>query len=125
MYEQIFNDYLETYDYPINYLFNGPFFKNEIISLSEEEDSQRGKDEIYFNHSFDSNIKKTSLITNQTEFHYERKINSPSPKNKAIYKNKLLNNCFSFEQIQKIFDLILYFSLCTLQLPLKNLISLT
>jgi hypothetical protein len=103
MYEQIFNYDLETYDYAINYLFNGPFFKNEIISLSEEEDSQRGKDEIYFNHSFDSNIKKTSLITNQTEFHYERKINSPSPKNKAIYKNKLLNNCFSFEQIQKIF----------------------
>ena len=103
MYEIISNDYLETYDYVLSDLLNRHFFQNEMISLSEEEDSQTTKDEIYFNHSSNSNEKKTSLTTNQTEFHYERKINSPSPENKAIYNDKLLINCCLFEQIQKIF----------------------
>ena len=40
----------------------------------------------------------TRNITNQTEFHYKRKINSPSPKNKAIYGDKILDHYFySFE----------------------------
>ena len=103
MMKQIVYVYPETYDYFQNDLPNGCCFLNEMISLSEEEDSQGAKDEIYYlNHSSNSNEKQTSYITNITEFHYEKKINSPSPKNKAIYEHKLLDNCCSFEQIQKI-----------------------
>jgi hypothetical protein len=103
MMKQILYDYPETYDYFLNDLPNGCCSHNEMISLSEEEDFQRAKDEIYYlNHSSNSNEKQTSYITNKTEFHYEKKINSPSPKNKAIYEHKLLDNCCSFEQIQKI-----------------------
>ena len=100
MYEIISNDDLETYEYVQNDLL---IFQNEMISFSEEEDSQGAKDEIYFNLSSISNEKQTSIKTNQTEFHYKKKNNSPSPKNKAIYDDKLLDNCCSFEKIQKIF----------------------
>ena len=104
MYGQIFKDDLETYDYVLNDSLNHLFFQNETISSFEEEDFQRAKNEIYFNHSSNSNEKITSIITNQTEFHYKRKINSPSPKNKAIYGDKILDNYFySFEQIKAIF----------------------
>ena len=74
-----------------------------MILPSEEEDSQGAKDEIYYNHSSNLNEKQTSFITNQTDFHYEKIINSPSPENKPIYDDKLLDNFCSFEQIKKIF----------------------
>ena len=47
MLKQIFYDYLETYDYFLNDSPNNYCFKNEMISLSEEEDSQ-GANLIYF-----------------------------------------------------------------------------
>ena len=99
MSEQILNQYYLFQ----NDLLNFMSLQNEIILSSEEEGSQGAKDEIYYNHSSNLNEKQTSFITNQTDFHYEKKINSPSPKNKPIYADKLLDNCCSFEQIKKIF----------------------
>lgn len=81
--------------------------QNEMIILSEEEGSQGAKDEIYYNHSSNLKEKQTSFIANQTDFHCEKIINSPSPpENKAIYDDKhldLLDNCCPFEKIKKIF----------------------
>ena len=106
MLKQILYDYPETYDYFLDNLPNSYCIQNEMITLSEEEDSQRAKDEIsHFNHSSNLNEKQTTFTTSKIEIHSIQKINSPSPNNKAIYEDKLLDNCCnccSFEQIQKI-----------------------
>ena len=103
MSEQILNHYPDKYYLFQNDLLNFMSLQNEIILSSEEEGSQGAKDEIYYNHSSNLNEKQTSFITNQTDFHYEKIINSPSPENKPIYDDKLLDNFCSFEQIKKIF----------------------
>ena len=74
MLKQILYDYPETYDYFFDNSPNDFCVQNEMITLSEEEDSQGAKDEIlYFNHSSNLNEKQTSFITNVTEFHYKKK----------------------------------------------------
>ena len=105
MSKQILNHYPGEYDHFKNDLLNLMILQNERILLSEEKGFQRDKDEIYYNHSHNLNEKKTSFIKNQTDFHYEKKNNSPSPpEKKAIYDDKLLDNCCPFEKIKKIFD---------------------
>jgi hypothetical protein len=80
------------------------FIQNELTLLfEEEENSQEAKDEININDSINLKDKKISFITNQKEFHHEKKNNSPSPKNKEIYGDKLIDDYYSFEQIKTIF----------------------